>query len=83
MSWASLDKTRKEYQAKVDVGEKLLTKVISKLLRDKKILAQAKERACCKALYLASKISAEEKNVHAKSINCPAASVSIEFLPAI
>jgi predicted butyrate kinase (DUF1464 family) len=67
----------------VDAGEKLLAEVISKLLRDKKILAQAEERACCKALCLASEMSAEGENVNAESIDCLAASVGMEFSPAM
>jgi hypothetical protein len=50
MSWESLDRTRDEYQKKVDEDEKLLATVISRLLRNKKILKQAEERARKKAL---------------------------------
>jgi hypothetical protein len=82
MSWESLDKTREEYQAKVDADEKLLAEVISRLLRNKKILAQAKERARRKTLCLASELEMEGEEVNA-SINCPAASVGAAFSPTM
>ena len=81
LSWASLDKTREEYQAKVDADEKLLAEVISRLLRNKKILAQAEERARKKTLCLASEMAAEGEEVNAEVPNCPAASIGMEFSP--
>merc|ERR1712230_329333 len=41
MSWESLDKTREEYQRKVDEDEELLAVVMARLMRNKKILRQA------------------------------------------
>jgi hypothetical protein len=41
---------------KVDIDKKLLAEVIVRLLRNKKILAQAEERARKKTLYLASEL---------------------------
>jgi hypothetical protein len=79
MSWASLDKTREEYRAKVEADKKLLSKVMLRLLRNKKILQQAKERACRKALCLASEIEANREDVNAMSINCPAALIGIAY----
>ena len=38
MSWALLDKTREEYEKKVEDDEMLLATVIARLLRNKKIL---------------------------------------------
>jgi len=81
MSWASLDKTREEYQAKVDADEKLLSEVIARLLRNKKILAQANERARKKALCLASELEAEGEDVNAESLDCPAASIGMAYSP--
>jgi hypothetical protein len=49
MSWVSLDKTREEYKKKVEADKKLLAEVVSRLMRNKKILQQAKERATKKA----------------------------------
>ena len=83
MSWESLDRTREEYQKKVDEDEQLLATVISRLLRNKKILAQAKERARRKALCLASELEQEGEEVNAQTINCPAASISIGLSPTV
>jgi hypothetical protein len=56
MSWASLDKTYKEYEKKVEEDETLLATVIAWLLRNKKILKQANNCAQQKALCMANKI---------------------------
>ena len=66
---------------KVDADEKLLSKVIARLLRNKKILAQANERAQRKALCLASELEAEGEDVNAQSLDCPAASIGIAYSP--
>jgi hypothetical protein len=83
MSWESLDKTREEYQKKVDEDEQLLATVISRLLRNKKILAQAKERAQRKALCLASELEQEGEGVNAETLDCPAASIGMGFSPTL
>jgi hypothetical protein len=83
MSWASLDKTREEYEKKVDQDEKLLAEVIARLLRNKKILEQAKERAQRKAMCLASEMEADGESISAEQIDCPAASVGVAFSPAM
>ena len=83
MSWESLDKTREEYKAKVDADEKLLAEVMLRLLRNKKILEQANERARNKAMCLASEMETDGEDVLAENINCPAASVGMEFSPAM
>jgi hypothetical protein len=57
--------------------------VIARLLRNKKILEQAKERAQRKAICLASEIEANRESNSAEQINCPAASVGVAFSPAI
>jgi hypothetical protein len=54
-----------------------------RLLCNKKILEQAKERIQRKAICLASKIEANRESISAEQINCSAASVGIAFLPAI
>lgn len=81
MSWASLDRTRDEYQKKVDEDEKLLAEVISRLLRNKKILKQAEDRARQKALCLASDMEAAGETEAAQEFDCPAASIGMEFSP--
>jgi hypothetical protein len=54
-----------------------------RLLYNKKILEQAKERAQRKAIYLVSKMEADRELISAEQINYPAASVGIAFLPAM
>jgi hypothetical protein len=84
MSWEALDKTRAEYQKKVDDDEKLLQEVIGRLLRNKKILAQANERARKKALCLASEMEiVDDAEVRAEKFDCPAASIGMELSPAV
>jgi hypothetical protein len=61
----------------------LLAEVIVRLLCNKKILEQAKERTQRKAMYLASEIEADGESISAEQINCPAASVGVAFSPAI
>ena len=53
--------------------------MISRLLRNKKILKQAEEQAQKKALCLATDIEAASKTEIAQEIDCPASSISIEF----
>ena len=64
---------------KVDMDKKLLSKVIARLLRNKKILAQANKRAQRKALCLTSELEAEGEDVNAQSLDCLAASISIAY----
>jgi hypothetical protein len=83
LSWESLDRTREEYQKKVDADEKLLAEVISRLIRNKAILAQAKDRAHKKAECLANELEEGGENVRAEEINCPAADAQVAFSPAM
>ena len=73
MSWASLDKTREEYKKKVEEDEKELAAVIARMLRNKKILAQAEERARKKTICLAAEMSSEGEDVNSTMVDCPAA----------
>lgn len=76
LSWASLDRTREEYKKKVDKSEEELVKVIARLLREKKILRQAEEKAKQKALCLFDEMDAAGELVDSDlSENCPAAAV--------
>ena len=61
----------------------MLAEVIARMLRNKKILAQAKERAAKKAKCLANKLDAKGKDVQAKEISCPAADAQVAFSPAM
>ena len=53
------------------------------MLRNKKILMQAKERAVKKAKCLANKLDAKGEDVRAKEISCPAAGAQVAFSPVI
>jgi hypothetical protein len=61
----------------------LLAEVIARILRNKKILAQAKDRATKKAECLADKLDAKGKDVRAEEISCPAADAQVAFSPAM
>ena len=81
LSWEALDRTREEYQRKIDEDEEELAKIMSRLLRNKKILRQAEERAKKKALCLANEMEAAgELEVEE---NCPAADVGVAVSPAV
>jgi capsular polysaccharide biosynthesis protein len=77
-----LDKTRKEYKKKVEADKTLLAVVVTQLLRNKKILKQANNRAQQKALCIANKIVESSKLDTAKEIDCPAVLIGICALPA-
>jgi hypothetical protein len=82
MSWVSLDKTREEYEKKVEADEKLLAEVISRLMRNKKVLQQAKERAAKKTLCLANSLRDDGEAVDAQeSLDCPAVNALEGFSP--
>lgn len=85
MSWKSLDKTREEYKAKVEADEQLLSEVIARLLRNKKILKQAEERARKKAVCLANELREAGESVDAEALasNCPAADAQVGYSPAM
>ena len=83
LSWQSLDKTREEYQKKVDEDEKLLAEVIARLLRNKKILAQATERARKKMLCLADGLRDSGEEVDAAAVDCPATDALVGYSPAM
>ena len=78
MSWESLDKTREEYQRKVDEDEELLAVVMARLMRNKKILRQAEGRAARKAECLASEMEAEGAF---ETDDCPAAAATMGLTP--
>jgi hypothetical protein len=85
LSWTSLDKTREEYQKKVDEDEKALAEIMARLIRNKKILRQAEERARKKLLCLASELrnDGEEVDAVAEDFNCPAADALVGFSPTM
>ena len=79
MSWSSLDQNREDLFIKIAKDEALLTIVIIRLLRNKKILkeidAKAKRKTQCLLLGM------KESNVP-KSFNCFVANVLVESSPA-
>ena len=83
LSQEPLDRTRAKYKKKVEDNKKLLTEVIARMLHNKKILAQAKERAAKKAEYLANKLDTKSEDVQAKEISCPTADAQVAFSPAM
>ena len=82
MSWSLLDKTREEYEKKVEADKTLLAVVVTRLLRNKKILKQANDRARQKALCMANEMVASGELDTAEEIDCPAASIGMCASPA-
>jgi hypothetical protein len=80
MSWASLDRTREDLSSKVAKDEAVLATVITRLLRNKKMLKEVDAKAKRKTQCLL--FGVEESNV-AESSNCPAANVLIGASSAI
>ena len=78
LSWSSLDKTRDEYRKKVEEDEVLLAEVLSRLMRNKKVLRQAEERSKQKTECLMSEM--EDKG---ELEDCPAADALVGLSPAI
>jgi hypothetical protein len=85
MSWSSLDKTREEYAKKVEEDEVLLAEVLARLMRNKKILKQAEERAKRKAECLANELveSGELDEAQPGALDCPAANALVGFSPTL
>lgn len=80
MSWESLDKTREEYRKKVEKDEEDLAEVLARLMRNKRILKQAEERARKKALCLASKM---EESGQLEDEDCPPANATVGLSPVV
>jgi len=81
LSWESLDRTREEYKRKIEEDETRLAELLARLLRNKKILRQAEERARKKAECLASEM--EEAGELDAPVDCPAADALVGLSPAI
>ncbi len=80
MSWVSLNRTREDLSSKVAKDEAMLAIVITRLLRNKKMLKEVDAKAKRKTQCLLSKV--EKSNV-AESFDCPAANALIGASPAI
>lgn len=81
LSWASLDRTREEYQKKIDEDELELSTILARLMRNKKILKQADERAKKKAECLMSEMETSGDLEVAE--DCPAADACVNLSPAV
>ncbi|KAL9626126.1 MAG: hypothetical protein Q9204_007560 [Flavoplaca sp. TL-2023a] len=81
LSWMSLDKTREEYRKKIDDDEQLLAEVMARLLRNKKILQQADDRAKRKADCLMAEM--EASGDFQETDDCPAAAATVGLSPAM
>ena len=81
MTWASLDKTRAEYRKKVDEDEKIVAEAMARLLRNKKILKQADEKAARKTEHLVAEMEASgELEMEGE---CPAPAALVAWSPAV
>ena len=78
MSWQSLDRTREELSSKIAEDEKTLATVITRLLRNKKILKEADAKARRKTQCLLSEVAGQEA-----PSDCPAADALIGLSPAV
>ena len=83
MTWSSLDKTRAEYRKKVKDGEAKLAEVIAALIRDKKILEHAEEKAARKNEHLLAEMEKNGELEVDEDESCPAASALVGLSPAI
>ena len=80
MSWESLDRTREEYRKKVEKDEEELSTLLARLMRNKKILQQANDRAKQKAACLEAEMSAAGE---LDNEDCPAADALVGLSPAV
>ena len=81
MTWASLDKTRAEYRKKVEEDEKIVAEAMARLLRNKKILKYADEKASRKTEHLVAEMEASgELEVEDE---CPAPAALAAWSPAV
>ena len=76
-----MDRTREEYRRKVEADKEELATVLTRLIRNKKILKQAEERTRQKALYLEAEIEASRDLE--TSEDCPTADTHIGLSLAI
>ena len=80
MSWASLDKTREEISEKISSDEVLLATVMTRLLRNNKILKEIDAKAKRKPQCLLSEM---ESAGTLEDADCPAADALVELSPAM
>ena len=83
MSQSLLDKTYKEYKKKVKDNKKELVTIITQLLQNKRILAQAKEHTHKKALYLINKLAKDSKEINIVFLDYIIIDTLVRFSPTI
>lgn len=81
LSWESLDRTRSTLEKEIEADEEELSRVMARLLRKKKLLKQANERAQRKAICLANEM--EETGELDPLQDCPAASIGTALSPMV
>ena len=81
LSWDCLDRTREECRKKIDEDEEELSRVLARLMRNKKIIRQADERAKRKAQCLAAELEAAGELEVPE--DCPAADACVGLSPAV
>ena len=85
MSWASLDNSRELLQRKIEEDEVALAEVLSRLLRNKKLLRSVNEKAQKKTECLAAELDEVPETPPSEDVftqDCPAAAATIGLSPA-
>ncbi len=85
LSWSLIKKTIESYEKKVEEDESQLATLIARLIRDKKILAQAKARLKQKTLCLMDEmeVNNELEDPDPSESSCPAASALVRLSPSL
>lgn len=86
MSWASLDSSREVIQKKIDADETLLTEVMARLLRNKKLLKSVNAKAQKKTECLAAELEEIPESPVPDDVfveDCPAAAATIGLSPMV
>ena len=76
LSWQSLDATRQKLSAEIEQDKAKLSRVLARLLRKKKILRQANNRAKHKTEILLDKIE-ENSNLEDPVKDCPISNIGL------
>ena len=84
MSWLNLDKSRDDIQKKIDADEVVLAEVLSRLLRNKKLLKSINEKAQRKTKCLAAELEEVPESPPLEEVfveNYPAATATVGLSP--
>ena len=82
LSWQSLDATRQKLSAEIEQDEAELSRVLARLLRKKKILRQANDRAKHKTEMLLDEME-ENGDLEDPVEDCPASNVGLSLSPLV